>query len=52
MSKPTPQAKIESHAALVAVVTLAIADALRDGMAPSDVASVLTRLAELLEEEE
>jgi hypothetical protein len=50
MTKPAD--KIRANSNLTAAIAAAIVDALTAGLAPADVAAVLTRAAELLESED
>lgn len=52
MSKMTPEKRVQTHSNLTAAITAAIVDALREGLSAADVAAVLTRAAELLEQED
>jgi len=51
MSKSTIT-RIKAHCELGTAVTVAVTAALEAGMAPADIAAVLTRIAELLEQED
>jgi len=51
MSKPSPADRINAHSTLTAAIAAAVLEALKV-LPPADVAAVLTRAAELLEQED
>ena len=52
MTKLTPEKRLMAHAELTQAITQAIVTALATGMAREDVAAAVTRVVELLEQED